>query len=749
MHKAIFTIWIVVLAVFSVFANTPDGGGKAPKQDARRVNVFQPAPNQVFSDQDDFLYSTTTYTFGDLVVFSYFDDSQFFILAQDGSKIDSVILQNNQYYVFSPGDGIYQVVGNKSFSLLIGDPVSANVLGYFAVDESGSPLSTRLNTYMPTNYWGGEHFILFAYNDGTEFAVKNLSDNTIISAGVLNKGEHLQLDGYYGVFLGVEANKPVSALSYTDQGYFIPSTNGTFAGTEFYGFSGYVGSWPNGIIITAYSDSTTFLIVNSATGDTIATDTLDTGEVFSYAVYQDVYWQVMTNHPVTVCNSPYAAYSGYYYYLTRQIDESGRGIGTNFYTPVIAGTVNIFSFEDGNEVLVINTTTQDTVWQGTLDAYQEYSFSSSYTVYHITGSKNLAVISSYGGGWGADFVPLNFSLGLPDVALSSNNIYFDPDTDKRAPGDPITLSAMVHNWGYQTAYNVAVQFYDGDPEGGQAISSVMIADSIPAGDSAYFQQQWTVPDYPEYHAVYVIVDQENTIRESNESNNMSFKFIIPNDDLLPPLSTIIDAPVAVNVVGDDSLEFDSLDIRINLVNTGTVDAPNARAILSLPPGMKLTEDSQDSILWDVIPASQHADSVWHVVIDSLIDGDAYFYSILVESDSSAPKIVERMLLINRPVGINERTTDGKLPAEYFLSNNYPNPFNPVTHFDVFMKKQANLQLDVYSINGQKIATLFKGSATAGKHSFTFNGAKYGSGVYFVRMRVDGKDVMTRKMMMLK
>jgi len=238
---------------------------------------------------------------------------------------------------------VYSVECTKSFSVLVGDPVSANVLGYFAVDESGSPLSTRLNTYMPAYYTSGEHFIVFGYYAGTEYVIKNLQTGTVIAAGILNEGEHFQLDGYSNTFIGVEANKPVSALSYTDQGYFIPATNGTFAGTKFYGFSGYVGNWPNGIIVTGYSDSTHYLIMNSTTGDTIASGVVNEGETFAQITSSDMYYSVETDQIVTVSNTPYANYSGSYYYLVRQVDESGLGIGTNFYAPAISGQFDIFS----------------------------------------------------------------------------------------------------------------------------------------------------------------------------------------------------------------------------------------------------------------------------------------------------------------------------------------------------------------------------------------------------------------------
>ncbi len=752
--------WMLFTGLFiftSILLAGPDGGGNSsPMRDTRAVNVFLHS-NGWFSQQEAFSYSTTTYTFNDLVVFSYFDDSEFFLFDQNGAKLDSIILQNNQFYVFSPGRGTYQIEGNKSFTVLIGDPVSRSVLGYYAVDESGSPLSTRLNTYMPVSSYSGEHFIIFAYDDQTEYMIKNLQDSSVIAAGVLNRGDHYQLDGYANTFIGVESNKPVSALSYADQGYFIPADNGTFSGTNFFGFSGVVGGWGNGIVITAYQDSTHYTVLNSASGDTLARGVINKGEVYSQSVYEDLYWQVICDHPVTVSNTPYAAYTGNYYYLTRQIDESGRGIGTNFYTPVVSGDYNVLSYEDDNHVLITAMSSGDTIWAGVLDEGSQYHFSSIKEIYHVTGSKNMAIITSWGGSYGADFVPLNFTVGLPDLAVSSKDLSFDPEAESYSEGDAITIKAWIHNQGYQTAHDVKVRFYDGDPEGGLPISPYLTADSISAGDSLLFSFNWTVPEYPEYHNVYVIADRENSIQESNESNNVSFKAIIANDDLLPPLSTVIEAPVAVNVSAEDSLEFTNFTIHLSLFNTGDVSAKNTRATLTLPQGLSLADTSLMEIEWLEIGSKQNVDTTWQVRIDSLIDGDAYFYSVLVEADSVAPKRVERMLLINRPTGIKTAPPSAMLPTGFSMSQSYPNPFgagslfkgNTKTHFEIQLTKAARIDLDVFNINGRKVAELDHSVKSAGRYRFSFEGKGLSSGIYFIRFRANQIDIAVNKIILLK
>ena len=753
MSRIIITITLLLSCLMLLQAQ--ERGGMAPGMEAIDLLSSQTQQTAFLSTgpmqtENGFVYSTTTHTFADIIVFSYFDNTNFYIRNATGVPIDSVMLHRDQYYIFSTGTGVYRVEANQSFTVLIGDPITNSVMGYYAVDESGSPLSTRLNTYMPKTSWSGEHFIVFAYHDQTEFQIKSLSDgSTTIAAGILNKGEHFQLDGQNNKFLGVYANKPVSALSYTDQGYFVPASNGTFAGHEFYGFSGYIGSWANGIVVTSYEDSTDFYAVNSATGDTIMQGSLNKGEVASHAIYGDTYWKLYSTGKVTVSNTPYAGWSGSYYYLARQIDESGLGIGTNFYAPIIVGDVNLFSYHDDNEISIVDMSNGTVIWSDTLQSGEGYGYNNSTKgVYHFTSTYNIAVIASFGGGFGADFMPLNFAVGLPDLAVSSGDIRFDPEAQSYQSGEIITIHATIHNYGFAEANDVKVRFYDGHPSGNNAISPLMNVPSIPSKESVTLQQSWQVPEFTEYRNVYVIVDPHNTILESNNSNNLAYRSLIPNSDLLPPLPTTVDAPASVGY-DNEVLEFEQFTITVNVFNSGTVVAENAWVKLNVPAEWSLQNPVDSVVVLGNIDAAQSATYSWVVNIDQGTNEDAYFYSLLVDADNADAKTVNKMLLVSRPTSINPDEGTALLPKETMLYPNYPNPFNPTTFISYQLTALSDVDLSIYNLLGQKVAILVAQNQPAGRYSVEWDARGFPSGIYYYRLSTSNGYTATRKLVLMK
>lgn len=82
-----------------------------------------------------------------------------------------------------------------------------------------------------------------------------------------------------------------------------------------------------------------------------------------------------------------------------------------------------------------------------------------------------------------------------------------------------------------------------------------------------------------------------------------------------------------------------------------------------------------------------------------------------------------------------------LPTEFKLNQNYPNPFNPSTTVKYEVPKNGKVNLIVYNLQGQKVATLVNNYQTAGYHQIMWNGAndrgqKVSSGVYFLRMQAE-------------
>ena len=98
-----------------------------------------------------------------------------------------------------------------------------------------------------------------------------------------------------------------------------------------------------------------------------------------------------------------------------------------------------------------------------------------------------------------------------------------------------------------------------------------------------------------------------------------------------------------------------------------------------------------------------------------------------------------------PVLIDDEKT---VIIDYYLHQNYPNPFNPSTKINFGLTKAGHVEMIVYNILGNKVATLLNGYKEAGNHSTRFNGSNLGRGVYFYKIVSDGF-IQTRKMMLVK
>ncbi|MGH7495899.1 MAG: T9SS type A sorting domain-containing protein [bacterium] len=104
---------------------------------------------------------------------------------------------------------------------------------------------------------------------------------------------------------------------------------------------------------------------------------------------------------------------------------------------------------------------------------------------------------------------------------------------------------------------------------------------------------------------------------------------------------------------------------------------------------------------------------------------------------------------NIPLGaaaINTRT--GEVPTIFALEQNYPNPFNPSTAIAFSLPTNVNVTLEVYSLLGQKVATLVDSKLAAGNHTFTWNAQNAPSGLYFYRLEAKGFSQI-RKMLLLQ
>jgi hypothetical protein len=97
-----------------------------------------------------------------------------------------------------------------------------------------------------------------------------------------------------------------------------------------------------------------------------------------------------------------------------------------------------------------------------------------------------------------------------------------------------------------------------------------------------------------------------------------------------------------------------------------------------------------------------------------------------------------------------------IPVTNNLSN-YPNPFNPTTtiSFSLTTEITENTELIIYNLKGQKVKTfLINPSTNNSINSVIWNGTDnnnkpVGTGLYFCKLKVDGRDILTKKMLLLK
>jgi hypothetical protein len=142
-------------------------------------------------------------------------------------------------------------------------------------------------------------------------------------------------------------------------------------------------------------------------------------------------------------------------------------------------------------------------------------------------------------------------------------------------------------------------------------------------------------------------------------------------------------------------------------------------------------------------------------LDNLIYKSFYMTFDLSQFTSEA----DRKMLIQDAVdwfgvstGVDD-PDDEVIPGGVTLSQNRPNPFNPVTTIAYGIPEAGHVTIEVYNVNGRTIATLVDEDIDAGVHEVVWRGRNddgepVGSGIYFYRIH-SGEFTSMKKMILLK
>jgi len=86
--------------------------------------------------------------------------------------------------------------------------------------------------------------------------------------------------------------------------------------------------------------------------------------------------------------------------------------------------------------------------------------------------------------------------------------------------------------------------------------------------------------------------------------------------------------------------------------------------------------------------------------------------------------------------------------DFLLRQNYPNPFNPSTKIKYQIANADFVNLQVFDVLGNKVATLIDEEMQPGSYEVEFNASNLPSGIYFYTLKA-GKFIQTKKMLLLK
>lgn len=108
-------------------------------------------------------------------------------------------------------------------------------------------------------------------------------------------------------------------------------------------------------------------------------------------------------------------------------------------------------------------------------------------------------------------------------------------------------------------------------------------------------------------------------------------------------------------------------------------------------------------------------------------------------------------IVNENSPVNKKNVDnlesGEI-TEFFLHNNYPNPFNPTTQINYQIPENEFVTIKIYNSLGEEVRTLVNDYQSSGYYNIKFDGSELSSGIYFYKLQA-GEYVSVKKMLLTK
>ncbi len=265
--------------------------------------------------------------------------------------------------------------------------------------------------------------------------------------------------------------------------------------------------------------------------------------------------------PGLVTVNPRSPVEGDQAMVTVTVLNEGRGAAGSF-------GVSLYQGDPASGGSVVGTATISGLLAGGQDSvtftWTAASPAGQYTLYAVVDEAGDVDETSEDDNVGAEAVR---TLLARDLQVTAGHIEFTPE--RPAPGQAVSVRAMIANTGGQALSDVVVRFFDGDPTaGGSQVGADAIVPSLASMEEVFVEQDLGVLADGD-HDIYVVADPDDAISEGDETNNIASKTVRVAQRV--DLVVIVEG---IELSDDEPMDGDRLQIRGRIWNGREMDASN-------------------------------------------------------------------------------------------------------------------------------------------------------------------------------
>jgi beta-glucosidase len=377
-------------------------------------------------------------------------------------------------------------------------------------------------------------------------------------------------------------------------------------------------------------------------------------------------------------------------------------------------------------------------------------------------------------GGSSDNLPLSGTFQITSADLKPDLKIANITTVPPYPleGDSVIFLATVINRGSGPSPEGIVHGVTFSLNGQQISKSTEFTSSIPAGGMALVcgnigingPNVWVAGKKGGYN-IEASVNDDKLIQETTDTNNSASKTLTVYS--VPPVDLALNKPVTVSSVENSSLGGENaVDGNLN-TRWSTQFSDPQYIIIDLQSVQNFNEIL---LYWETAYAKEYEVQIsnngndWNTIAH-ITNGNGGTEKLSIQASARYIRIygIQRATpygyslyeieIFNDDTASIGSDNNNNLPLEFWLSNNYPNPFNPSTTIQYETPKAGYVKLEIYNSLGELVTTLKNDYQDKGKYSIQWNGKNMSgkiapSGTYFYRMSSNGL-TLVKKMLLLK